>query len=67
MLYMMRDKGEAVIINGNIRVVVLESSPKGVKLGIDSPRKARIYREEVFLRIQEENKRAALSSKLLQE
>lgn len=59
MLILARKAGEAIAINDNITVTVLEMKGGQVKLGIEAPRHVAIHREEVLTRIIEENKRAA--------
>lgn len=58
MLILARKVGEAITINNDITVTVLEMKGGQVKLGIDAPRHVAIHREEVLSRIIEENKRA---------
>jgi len=45
-------------INNNIEVTILEIRGDQIKLGISAPRDVSIYRKEVYLQIQEENKAA---------
>jgi carbon storage regulator len=59
MLVLTRKIGESIRINGQICVTVMEVDGRTVKLGIDAPRSVLIHREEVWLRILEENRRAA--------
>lgn len=59
MLVLTRKNGESLVINENIRVTVLEVKGKTVRLGIEAPADAKIYRDEIFLKIQEENRQAA--------
>jgi len=59
MLILSRKTGEAIAINDNITVTILEMKGGQVKLGIDAPRHVAIHREEVLTRIIEENRRAA--------
>jgi len=47
MLVLNRRPGEAVLLDGGIRIVVLESSRRGVRLGIDAPRELTIRRAEL--------------------
>ena len=47
MLILARKTGEAITINDNITVTVLEMKGGQVKLGIDAPRHVAIHREEV--------------------
>lgn len=65
MLALTRKKDESLIINNNIEVTVLEVRGDQVKLGISAPKEVPIYRKEVFLQIQEENK-AALGAENLE-
>ena len=51
MLVLSRRVGEAIIIGGNIRIVVLErKSSDQVSLGFESPRDITILREELVLK-----------------
>lgn len=58
MLALTRKKDESLIINNNIEVTILEVRGDQVKVGITAPKEVPIYRKEVFLQIQEENKTA---------
>ena len=58
MLALSRKKNEALVVNNNIEVTVLEIKGDQVKLGIKAPREVPIYRKEVYLQIQEANKEA---------
>ena len=58
MLALTRKKGESLVINKNIEVPILEIRGDQIKLGISAPRDVSIYRKEVYLQIQEENKAA---------
>jgi len=42
-----RKKGEEIIINGNIRVVVSEFIGNKVRIGIDAPKNCTVHRREV--------------------
>lgn len=59
MLVLTRKKEQSVIINDNIEVTVLDIQGDQVRLGISAPRNISIHRKEVYLEIQEENRRAA--------
>lgn len=61
MLALSRKKDEAIIINDNIEVKILEVKGDQVKIGISAPKSIPIYRKEVFVQIQEANKEAAQS------
>jgi carbon storage regulator len=55
MLYLMRKKGESIIINGDIEVQVVEVKGKSVKLGFEFPQSSTVLRKEIHDRIIEEN------------
>lgn len=54
MLVLKRKKQESIIINDNIRVVILGYENGQVKLGIEAPRDVSVHREEVYINIQRE-------------
>jgi carbon storage regulator len=58
MLALSRKKNEAIIINNNIEVTILDVRGDQVKLGISAPKEIPIYRKEVYIQIQNENKEA---------
>ena len=58
MLALSRKKGEAIVINNNIEISVLEVKGDQVKIGISAPKEVPIYRKEVYVQIQEANKEA---------
>lgn len=59
MLALSRKKNEALIINNNIEITVLEIKGEQIKLGISAPKDVPVYRKEVYEQIQEANKDAA--------
>lgn len=58
MLALSRKKNEAIIINNNIEVTILEVKGDQVKVGITAPREVPVYRKEVYVQIQEANQEA---------
>lgn len=58
MLILSRRVGDAIIIGDGIRVVVLASDRRGVRLGIEAPSEISILREEIVQQIVDENRRA---------
>ncbi len=48
MLVITRKKGESIIIDGNIEIIILKSSPGSVNLGIDAPHEVGIVRKELL-------------------
>lgn len=62
MLILSRAPGDAIIIDGGIRIVVVACDRKGVRLGIEAPPSVTILRSEIVDAIAEENRRANESS-----
>lgn len=58
MLALSRKKNEALIINNNIEITILEIKGEQVKIGISAPKEVPIYRKEVYIQIQNANKEA---------
>ena len=59
MLALSRKKDEAIIINDDIEITVIEIKGDQVKLGITTPKSVPIYRKEVYVQIKDANKEAA--------
>ena len=55
MLALSRKKNEALVINNNIEITVLEVKGEQVKIGISAPKEVPVYRKEVYVQIQEAN------------
>jgi len=62
-LILTRRLGESINIGDDIKVSVLGVSGRQVRLGIDAPSDVVVHREEVYVRIQEENRNASKSLK----
>ncbi len=58
MLILSRKLGQKIIINDNIVITVMETNGGTVKLGIDAPSGVKIYREEVYNAVKQENRAA---------
>lgn len=56
MLALSRKKNEAIIVNNNVEISILDVKGDQVKLGITAPKEVPVYRKEVYLQIQEANK-----------
>lgn len=57
MLVLTRSVGERLIINnGEIKLSILEVKGNQVRIGIEAPRHISVHREEIYKRIQAENK-----------
>lgn len=61
MLALSRKKDEAVIINDDIEITIIEIKGDQVKIGISAPKSVPIYRKEVYMQIQNANKEATQS------
>lgn len=61
MLALSRKKDEAIIINNDIEIKIIEVRGDQVKIGISAPKSVPVYRKEVYLQIQEANREAAES------
>ena len=62
MLILTRKPGESVYIGDDIKVTLMEIKGNQVRVGVEAPSSVRIYREEIYLQILEENKSAAALS-----
>ena len=62
MLVLTRKKGESIRIGDGIIIKVLENSGKQVKIGVSVAREVPVYREEIYEKIQLDNKKAILSN-----
>ena len=58
MLALSRKKNEAIMINNNIEITILEIRGEQVKIGISAPKEIPVYRKEVYLDIQRANQEA---------
>lgn len=59
MLVLTRKLGESIRIGDTIIVKIVDLDGRHVKLGIEAPRSIAVNREEIFERIQRENKAAS--------
>ena len=59
MLALTRKKGEALVLNNNIEVTILEIRGDQVKIGVSAPKEVPIYRKEVYPQIQKENEESS--------
>ncbi len=61
MLVLTRKVGEGIAIGDDIKIVVMQVKGKQVRLGIKASPSTVVHREEVYQRIQDENRSASLS------
>ncbi|HPQ69976.1 MAG TPA: carbon storage regulator CsrA [bacterium] len=62
MLILTRKSGEMIAIGDDIKIYIQEIRGNQVKIGIKAPPEVTVHREEVYLRIQEENRMAAMAT-----
>jgi len=55
MLILTRRPGESLYLGENIKLKVLSIQGKQIKLGLEVPEDMTVYREEVYLKIKEQN------------
>ncbi len=60
MLILTRKIGEAIAVGDDVRIQVIDIKGKQVRLGIQAPTDTSVHREEVYQRIQEQNRQAAV-------
>lgn len=63
MLILTRKLGESITIGDDIKVTVLGVFGRQVRIGIDAPSNVVVHREEIYVKIQQENRKAAKSVK----
>ena len=63
MLILTRKLGESITIGDDIKVSVLGIRGRQVRLGIEAPTKVVVHREEIYVKIQEENRKASKTVK----
>lgn len=59
MLVLTRKLGEGIVIGDDVVITVVEMKGGNVRIGIDAPRNKKIYRQEVYSRVVNENKEAS--------
>lgn len=58
MLVLTRKAGEGLIIGDDVKIKIIEIKGGGIRIGIEAPPGQKIYRQEVYERICQENKEA---------
>ena len=59
MLVLTRKIGEGIVIGDDVTITVVEMKGGNVRIGIDAPRSKKIYRQEIYNKIVEENRDAS--------
>ena len=63
MLILTRKTGESITIGDDVKITVLGIHGRQVRLGIVAPQKVVVHREEIYVKIQEENKKSVHAKK----
>jgi carbon storage regulator len=61
MLIITRRPGEKIMVGDDVVVEVIEVSGSSVRIGIAAPKSIPVYREEIYVAVQAENRAAAAS------
>jgi carbon storage regulator len=61
MLILTRKKGQSIIINNNIEILISAVDGDQIKIGIRAPQEISIFRKEVFEEVQQTNQEAVAS------
>lgn len=59
MLALARKTNQSIMIGNDIEITLLEIKGNQVKIGINAPKSVPIYRKEIYVQIQDENKKAS--------
>lgn len=61
MLILTRKLGEVIAVGDDIKIVILDIKGRQVRLGVEAPRHTKVYREEIYQVITEQNKESTKS------
>lgn len=59
MLVLSRKKSEGIVINNDIKIIIVEIRGDKVRLGVEAPTEVPVHREEVYAAIQRHNAEVA--------
>lgn len=62
MLILSRRVGDAILVEGGIRIVIIACDRKGVRIGVEAPSDVSILREEIVTQIASENQHATATA-----
>ena len=66
MLILSRKVDEKIKIGEDITITLTEARGDEVKIGVEAPKNVKVFRQEVFEAIQQENKEACATSETLE-
>ena len=55
MLILTRKLGEVIAVGDDIKIVILDIKGKHVRVGVEAPRQTKVYREELYRIIKDQN------------
>jgi len=61
MLILTRKLGEVIAVGDDIKIVILDIKGRQVSIGVEAPRQTKVYREELYRMITEQNQESARS------
>jgi carbon storage regulator len=61
MLILTRKLGEVIAVGDEIKIVILDIKGRQVRIGVQAPKKTKVYREELYQLITEQNKESSQS------
>ncbi len=56
MLILTRKLGEVIAVGDDIKIVILDIKGRHVRIGVEAPRQTKVYREELYQIIKEQNR-----------
>lgn len=59
MLVLTRKINQSIIIGDDVEITIVDVQGEQVRIGISAPKSVSVYRKEIYLEIQEENKIAS--------
>ena len=62
MLILSRKLNEKIKIGNDITLTIIEIKGDQIKIGVEAPKDVKVFRQEVFNAIQDENKKAAMQT-----
>ncbi|MEI7635922.1 MAG: carbon storage regulator CsrA [Syntrophus sp. (in: bacteria)] len=64
MLILTRKLGEVIAVGDDIKITILEIKGRQVRIGVEAPRQTKIYREELYRIITEQNQESAQNNSI---